>query len=590
MKKRSEIEEKYKWDLTKFCANDEEFYKRLEKLKGEISKFKDFENKLSNDDVLFKCLEFETNLLKEFSLISLYCELNLCGDMSSTNYNEMSEKLSLVSTQYSVASSFVDVEISKFSKEKLAKLMKEPKFKNYKRFFELVLREKRHVLSKREEKLISHMGEFLGSASSNFDKFSIVDMKFDKIKDGSGKTYELTNSNYQNYFTSTDRTLRKNAYETLNGTYGKYINFLANNYISDVKQDCVFAKVRGYKSALSASIYNEEASEKVYQLLIKKVRENVGLLHEYFELKRKALSLKKIAIYDAFAPIGDSEKKFTFEQAVEILKDALSVLGEKYVQLLDRAVKERWIDAFANENKSTGAFSTGTYGATPVVLMNFEGNYESVFTLAHELGHAMHTYFSNETQPIQTADYRIFVAEVASITNELLLLQHFLKNEKDEQNRLFLIDKFLSELMRSTLFRQTRFAEFEAKIHEDYEKGEPLTAEKLCQISYDLIKFYVGDKVEVPQASKFEWARIPHFYNSFYVYKYATGFICACKISREILKDDKFFNKYIKFLSSGSSTDPISLLKIADCDLTKAQTFDDALLFCREFLDTWKNS
>lgn len=588
MKNRTEIEEKYKWDLTKFCTDDKNFYERLKKAEGQIEGFKSYEGKLSDEKTLFECLEKETALVKELSLVAIYAHLRLCEDNADRNSNEMNEKLSFVLAKLSNTTSFIDVEVSKFSEEKLKALQNNKKFKDYSRYFEGIIRDKKHTLSKREELLLSKLSECMGGDSSNFDKFSDVDLTFGKILDENGKEHELNQSNFSIYRESKDRTLRKNAYKGINGKYGEFINFLASNYINNVKENCVLAKIRKYKSALSASIYCEEASEEVYNLLIKKVRENVALAYEYFELKRQMLGLDKFAVYDNFAPVVSGiDKKFSYDEAIEVIKQAVSVLGEDYVKLIDRAKNERWIDVFPNKNKDSGAFSSGTFGATPVVLMNFEGNLDGVFTLAHELGHAMHTYLSNENQPIQKSDYVIFVAEVASNVNEMLLLHYLLGKAKTKKEKIYYFDYFLNQ-MKSSIFRQTMFAEFEQFAHEEYEKENPLSAELLCEKYKELNDFYFGDKVEQIDEMKYEWARIPHFYRSFYVYKYATGLICAINISNKLLSEENFAKKYLKFLSSGCSKDPISLLKIADCDLTKEKTFDDAFEVCKGYIDEWK--
>ena len=590
MKLRAEIEEKYKWDLTKFCKNDEDFYDRLAKVEEKIPEFAKYEGKLANDDVLFECLEKECGLLQEFALIGNYASLRLCEDNADRRANEMNEKFSFVAVKYSNATAYIDVEISKFKTNKLKGLRDNIKFKNYKRFFEAVLREKKHVLSKKEELLLSKMSECLGNEGSNFSKFSDVDLKFDAILDEKGKKHELNQSNYYVYFESKDRTLRKNCYKELNGRYGKYIHFLANNYINNVRTDCVGAKLRKYKSALNAAIENEEASEDVYKLLVKKVRENLDVQHEYFDIKRKMLGLKKFAIYDNAAPVCQNvNTKYTYDEAIELIKQAVAPLGKDYVELIQRAKDERWIDVYPNKNKHSGAFCSHSYGATPVVLTNFEGNLESVFTLAHELGHAMHGYHSMKYQPYQTNDYVIFVAEVASTVNEMLLLRYLLKNAKTKEERIFCFDHFMKQA-KSTIYRQTMFAEFEEFAHEEYEKETPLSAEFLCEKYKELNKLYFGQKVELVDEIQYEWARIPHFFTSFYVYKYATGLISAIKISNSILQDKDFAKKYIKFLSAGSSQDPISILKIADCDLTKEATFDDAFAVCHQMVEDWKKS
>ena len=588
MKTRAEIEEKYKWDLTKFCKNDEDFYDRLAKVEQGIAQFAKYEGKLSDESFLFECLEKECAFLQEFALIAHYASLRLCEDKADRKANEMNEKLSFVEVKYSNATAFIGVEITKLPTKQLQNLQNNAKFKNYKRYFEAVLRDKKHTLSKREELLLSKMSECIGNESSTFEKFDDVDLQFDDVLDGKGKKHPLNQSNYLVYFESEDRTLRKNTYKELNGRYGKFIHFLATNYINNVKTDCVAAKIRKYKSAISASITNEEASEKVYDMLVSKVRENLDVQHDYFEIKRKMLGLKKFAIYDHAAPVcSTSNKKYTYDEAIEIIKSAVAPLGQEYVSLIQRAKDERWIDVYPNKNKQSGAFASHSYGATPVVLTNFEGNLESVFTLAHELGHAMHSYFSMKNQPYQTNDYVIFVAEVASTTNEMLLLRYLLARAKTNEEKIFYYDHFLRQA-KSTIYRQTMFAEFEQFAHEMYEKEQPLSPELLCEKYKHLNEIYFGKNVELVPEIQYEWARIPHFFSSFYVYKYATGLISAIKISNSILTDKNFAQKYLKFLSSGCSKDPISLLKMADCDLTKEQTYKEAFDVCRDFVAKWK--
>ena len=585
MKNRAEIEEKYKWDLSKFCRNDADFYKRLKKLSSSISIISSFEGKLANDDALFECLEKSYAFSKEFGFLTLYSELTKKVDNADTSANEMCEKLSILQTKFSTLSAYIDVEMAEFSDEKLKNLQKNARFKNYKRVFESVRRDKKHILSKKEELLISKLGDFLGGFSENFDKFADVDLDFGEIEDANGKKYPLNHSNFSLYVESADRVLRKNAYKGVNGKFGEFINFIASNYASEVKEACVFSKIRNYKSALAREIYEEEASEKAYSLLLKKVRDNVKILQDFYEIKRKALGLKRVAIYDTFAPISTMPKKeFSFEEAILLIKKALAVLGDDYVSLIDRAVRERWIDVYPNKNKDSGAFSWGCYGATPVVLCNFEGNLSSVFTLAHELGHAMHTYLSNSHQPIQTAGYVIFVAEVASITNEMLLLDYLLKNCETSEEKKYYLDHFLTEV-RSTIFRQTMFSEFEEWSHKTFEKGEALTRESLCKKYKELNDFYHGEKVEEIDEMQFEWARIPHFYSHFYVYKYATGMISAISIARNILSGEKgAVERYKKFLSSGCIKSPIKLLKACGCDLESERIYDDVFDYCKEYV------
>lgn len=590
MKTRAEIEERYKWDLTKFCKNNEDFYSRLEKLKQELHEFKKYEGKLkTSDKLLFECLEKENEFFKELGFLYVYASLYKKGDNACEEANEMYEKINLFCTQVNIQTVFIGLEIAKFPSSKLKELQNDKLFKNYARMFERILRRKKHFLSKKEEIVLTKISEFTDGFSENFDKFADVDLEFGEIEDGNGKKHTLNQSNYSLYVESKDRKLRENAFRRMNGRYGDFINTLANNYLYDIKVTAVTSKLRKYKSSLSRSIYKEEASEKTYKLLIKKVRENVKIVEDFFEIKRKMLKLDKIAIYDTFAPIvNELDYKFTYDEAIELIKKALTVLGDDYVKLIDRAKNERWIDVMPNKNKDSGAFSWGTYGATPVVLTNFEGNLESVFTLAHELGHAMHTYYSNSYQPIQTAGYTIFVAEVASTTNEMLLLNYLLKNAKTDKEKIYYYNHFLVQV-RSTIFRQTMFSEFEDFAYSTYEAGTPLTRQLMCSKYYDLNKFYYGKDVELIDEIQYEWARIPHFYSPFYVYKYATGLICAINISTKLLSDNKnMLPKYKKFLSSGSIKSPIALLKECDCDLEQDKIYDDVFKVCQDYIVKWK--
>ncbi len=589
MKDRNQIEEKYKWDLSKYCKNDEDYYRLLSSLEEDCKKFSKYEGRLADDKVLKEYLDLKTKICEKAGK-TCYAFLRQCEDRAERKANDMMEKRGIVLTKLSRALTPLETEIDKFSLEKLKKLQKNPDFSLYAREFETTIRHKKHSLSKAEELLLTNLGEAFGGAEEVFDKLNDVDLQFGEVEDSKGKKHPFSQSKFGVYAESPDRKLRENTFKAINGKRGEFINTLAASYISSVKEDCVLAKVRKYPSALYQAIYTEEASEDVYKLLIKKVRENVRILQEFFEVKRKMLGQKDFAIYDTFAPVCKNTKKYTFDEAIELVKEAVAPLGKEYVSLIQRAKDERWIDVFPNKNKYSGAFSNSAEGKgmTPVVLLNFEGNLESVFTLAHELGHAMHSYYSNKNQPIQTADYVIFVAEVASTTNEMLLLNLLLKKATTDEERVALFDKFLSDV-RSTIFRQTMFAEFEQFAHEEYEKENPLSAELLCEEYERLNNFYHGRKVKQIPEMKYEWARIPHFYDSFYVYKYATGLICAIKISNKILNEEGFAKKYIKFLSSGCSKDPISLLKIADCDLTQEETFDDAFKVCDDFLTRWKN-
>ena len=588
MLERSEIEEKYKWDLTKFCKDEKDFYQRLKKIEQNKDIISKYEGKLNNDDVLLDALKFEDKVNEEAGKLGVYAFLRLSEDVRDSCVNEMNEEFERVSNEYSIASAFFDVEISEFSDQRLKDLINNPLFKDYKRGFEQVLRRKKHVLSKQEEKLLSGMS-FLGGFGSNFDKFDDGDLKFNKVKDSKGKLHELNHSTYRELAESKDIILRKNTYVEFNGAYGRYINFLSNNYINDVKTDCYFAKVRGYDSALSRAIYNEEASLDVYKRLISKVHDNIDIFYDYMELKRKILGLKNISITDSFAPITKNiNRKYSYDEAIELIKKAVAPLGDDYVALIQRAKDERWIDVYPNKGKDSGAYSTHAFGVTPVVLTNFTGELDSVFTLAHELGHALHSYYSMKKQKPQTAEYVIFVAEVASTTNEMLLMRYLMRQADKKDEIFYYLDKLFSDV-KSTIYRQTMFSEFEEIVHEIYERGEPLSKEKLCNEYYKLNEFYFGKNVKLVDKVKYEWARIPHFFRSFYVYKYATGLICALNFSDKIFNGDTDArDKYKEFLGAGCSDTPIKILQNAGCDLENDKLFDEVFGYLRNMLIYWK--
>lgn len=588
MQERKDIPEESKWDLSKFYKDEKECYahlKNFEKYKDIIAKY---EGKLSDDDTLLELLRLEDKISEECGRLSVYVFVRQSEDVRNSRINELAEELDRVMNDYSMASAYIDVEIADFSDEKLKGLIDNPRFKDYKRSFEAYLKAKKHILSKKEEKLISGMS-FLGGFSDNFDKFSDGDLKFNSVKDSRGRKHELTHSSYRELAESRDAVLRKNTFVEFNGAYGRYINFLANNYINKVKKSCYFAKVRGYKSALAASIFNEEASEDVYNRLIKKVHDNIDVFYDYMKIKRKKLKLDKISIVDSFAPIAKNvSKKYTYDEAIELIKKAVAPLGEEYVKLIQRAKDERWVDIYPNEGKDSGAYSIHAFGITPLVLTNFTGSLESVFTLAHELGHALHSYFSMTKQKIQTSEYVIFVAEVASTTNEMLLLRYLMKRAKTAAEKDYYLDRLFSDV-KSTIYRQTMFSEFEEIAHAMYERGEPLSKDKLCNEYYKLNEFYFGSNVELVDEVKYEWARIPHFFRSFYVYKYATGLICALNFSDKIFNGDiEARDKYLGFLAAGCSDTPIKILQNAGCDLEKDQTFDDVFAYLRGLIANWK--
>lgn len=587
MKTRNQINDNFKWDLSPLCSSDEDFYKGLEKVNGYIKKFKNFENKLNNKETILKFFKLDEEFDDLIEPLYMYVHLKHDEILSDRKRNEMSEKISHILSELSVETSFVTTELHELPDEIIDDILQDKRFKDYDRMFENIKKEKIHMLSKEEEKLLAGMS-FLGGFSSNMRNLSDVDITFEKVKDSKGKDLELNHSNYSVYLRSKDRELRKNTMTVLNGTYGKFINTLANNYINEVKQNCYFAKVRKYKSALDEALQDEEVSKKVYDTLIQSVNKNLDVLFDYFKLKKKILGLDNFYIYDCMAEIDKNKgKKYSYDQAIEIIMEAVAPLGSEYVNLIKQAKDNRWIDVYPNKDKRSGAYESGIYGYHPYVLTNFEGDLDSVFTLAHELGHAMHTHFSNNNQPRTKASYTIFLAEIASTTNEILLINYFLKRSNSKNEKLYLLNKLFDEV-KGTIFRQTMFAEFEEHVHSSYEKAEALTKDGLCEYYYNLNKKYFGS-VKLIKEIQYEWARIPHFFTAFYVYKYATGMICAITFVNKILeKGEEAVQDYYKFLTAGASDTPINILKKANCNLEDEKTFDECFAYLKNLIKEWK--
>lgn len=587
MKTRNQINDNFKWDLSPLCSSDEDFYKGLEKVNGYIKKFKNFENKLNNKETILKFFKLDEEFNDLIEPLYMYVHLKHDEILSDRKRNEMSEKISHILSELSVETSFVTTELHELPDEIIDDILQDRRFKDYDRMFENIKKEKIHMLSKEEEKLLAGMN-FLGGFSSNMRNLSDVDITFEKVKDSKGKDLELNHSNYSVYLRSKDRELRKNTMTVLNGTYGKFINTLANNYINEVKQNCYFAKVRKYKSALDEALQDEEVSKKVYDTLIQSVNKNLDVLFDYFKLKKKILGLDNFYIYDCMAEIDKNKgKKYSYDQAIEIIMEAVAPLGSEYVNLIKQAKDNRWIDVYPNKDKRSGAYESGIYGYHPYVLTNFEGDLDSVFTLAHELGHAMHTHFSNNNQPRTKASYTIFLAEIASTTNEILLINYFLKRSNSKNEKLYLLNKLFDEV-KGTIFRQTMFAEFEEHVHSSYEKAEALTKDGLCEYYYNLNKKYFGS-VKLIKEIQYEWARIPHFFTAFYVYKYATGMICAITFVNKILeKGEEAVRDYYKFLTAGASDTPINILKKANCNLEDEKTFDECFAYLKNLIKEWK--
>ena len=587
--KRFGIEEKYKWDLSSYYKSEEEYLAEVKKLKQDILGIKAFETKLKTSDAVYDCFMFEEQISKRLERAYVYAELKVREDKSISKFQEQLDMIETVVNEYEEMSAFVKVEVSKLSENFITELAKEPRFKNYREHFRHHLRSRKHILSMAEEKILSAVDTFTGSQGDIQGRFEDVDLKFPKVKDSKGKLHELNSSTYTQLMSSADGVLRKNTYIEYHKVFGNFNNFLSANYIASVKETSALTRIRKHDSCLQAALFSEEITPAVYDMLIKKVHENIPLMHKYFEIKRKKLGLKKAAIHDIlFAPIvKEDHKNIDYEDAFKLVKEALAPLGEEYAKIIDIAWKERWVDVYPSEGKDSGAFSCGSYGSNPVILMNYTGELNSVFALAHELGHSIHSYFTNKNQPYELSGYAIFVAEVASTVNEMLLLRHLLKMAKTEAEKEVFYDMLL-RMIRTTVFRQTMFAEFEQFTHEVIDRKEPLSKDILNKKYEELNKVYYGKDISIPDVGKYEWSRIPHFFMSFYVYKYATGLISALSLSEMIINEPEKVEGYIKFLSGGTSTSPLELMRIAGIDLEKEESFDRAFKFVSDIIEKWE--
>lgn len=577
--KRTEISKEYKWKIEDLYATNEAWEEDFIKLQKGIEELGKFEGTLGEAaENLLALMEKSDELNQLAEQVYVYANQRLHENMGDTLYQGLSGRAQMLLVQMSEAASYIEPEILTIPEEKLEEMMKEEGLRKYETYFRRLLRRKEHILSKEMEELLAGIDEVAEGPKDTFMMFNNADIKFPVITGEDGEPVEITHGKYVKLLESQNREVRKAAFEGLYESYGKFKNTLAATYRANVKQAGFFAKARKYESSLKAALAGSHIPVEVYNSLIDSVHAHLPALHEYVKVRKEKLGVEELHMYDLYVPmVGETDKNIPYEEAKEIVLNGLAPLGEDYQMLLKKGFNEGWIDVYENEGKRSGAYSWGAYGTHPYVLLNYQDNLNNVFTLAHEMGHALHSYHSDETQDYIYAGYKIFVAEVASTCNEALLIRYLLDHSKDDKERAYLLNYFL-EQFRSTLFRQTMFAEFEKLAHAKSEAGEPLTAEVLCDIYYDLNKKYFGDEIVVDKEIALEWSRIPHFYTPFYVYQYSTGFSAAIAISSRILKGEEgIVEKYKKFLSSGSSLDCIDLLKICDVDMTTKEPVEEAL-------------
>ena len=591
-KLRCEIEDKYKWDLTKIYKDEKEWQKDFDDVKEKILKVLEYKDSfLSNGKKLYEYLKYDEEVSRKLEKIYYYAHLNYDADTLDEKYKVMTNKVSDLFTKYNELSSFVVPEILKLDEEKLNTFYKdEEKLEDYRFSIENIYRFKNHTLDEEKEKMLSNLSKCLSNPEETYEALTDSDFEYDYITDEKGNKVKFNESNYSLFIKSKDRSVRKRAFEMLHNKYKKYIRTITSTYKGEVENNVVLAKIRNYDSAISASLYSDNVSVDIYNNLIKVVNDNMNVLYDYYDLKKEILSLDRLHMYDTYVEIINKiDKKYSFDEAKEIVIDALSVLGDKYVKNLKKAFDEKWIDIYHSKGKRSGAYSSGNFDVNPYVLLNFEGTLNDVSTLAHELGHSMHTYLSCKNNPYQYSSYEIFVAEVASTVNELLLANYMLKNSKNKDEKLAIINHIL-DLYKATLYRQTMFAEFEKETHKLREKGEVLTSDLLSNTYYNLVKKYFGPNVLCDDLIRYEWARIPHFYYNFYVYKYATGISAASYIVDGILNNKEgALENYINFLKTGGSMYPLDELKIAGVNLNSKSVILSAIKTFEKYLKKFKD-
>lgn len=581
--KRSEVEDKFKWSIEDLFKNDNLWLESFEKCKSMIEDFSKYQNNI-NVKNLCDCLAAKDEISKNVEQVYVYANLKANEDSTNTKYQELSDKADGLITIYSSALAFIEPAILAMPRRELEAEL-DLSLKVYKHYINDILRNSEHILTADKEELIAQVYEIAGAPSNIFYMLNNADIDFGEVADAKGNMHTLTHGSYTSLLESSDRVLRKNAFEKLFATYLKQKNTIAAIYAASVKKDLFGARVRNYKDCLSSMLFVNNIPNSVYYNLIDTVNNNLNLMYRYISIRKKMLGLEDLSMYDMYTPlVADCDVPVTYEEAKSTVLEALKPLGKEYINILTNALnEEKWVDIYENVGKRSGAYSWGAYGVHPYVSLNFANNLDSMFTLAHEMGHAMHSYYTWNNQPVVYGDYTIFVAEVASTVNEALLMQYLLKNTTDKNKRLYLLNHFMDQF-RGTLFRQTMFAEFELKTHNMAEKGEALTFENMSEIYYELNKKYYGDEIISNEEIKWEWARIPHFYTAFYVYQYATGYSAAIALSDRILNKNGR-EDYINFLKGGSSKYSIDLLKGAGVDMTTSEPVEEAMKVFSNILD-----
>lgn len=588
--KRSEISDEYKWSVKDLYSSDELWNNDYEKALKSTQEKSSFEGcVMDSADTLADALSESEKDDYITERLYVYAFMRYYEDTSDGTYQQMSGKAQMLAVKMSEKYSFLVPEIMAADDDKVARFLDSDKIKPYRHLLCDMLAKKEHTCSQKEEKLLAMASQMADSPSDIFSKFNNADVKFGKVHDEHGDEKELTSAGFSVFMESRDRNVRKEAFYALYRQYKSYINTLAASYYGNVKQAVFFANARNYESTLQMYLSGSFIPESVYTNLIDTVNNNLDKMHDYVSLRKKTLGVDELHFYDIYAPLtSDYTVKVSYENAKETVLDALKILGDDYVSQVKKGYESGWVDVYENDGKRSGAFSWGAYGTHPYIFLNYTETLNDIFTLIHETGHAMHTYYSNETQPYTYAGYKIFVAEVASTCNEVILIDYLLKHSRSDEEKKYLYGHYL-EQFKSTLFRQTMFAEFEMITHRMAQDGEVLNAESLCGTYKKLNEKYFGKDMVIDEEIAYEWARIPHFYTPFYVYQYATGFSAAVAIATKIINGDKeVLHGYREFLKGGSSMHPIELLSLCKIDMSKPDVIQDALNVFGSLIEDFK--
>lgn len=580
------------WDLTTIFASDEDWERAFKKLEGYLGREEEVKGKIGDSaQHLLEALLLDTEIDEQLGKVYVYAHLKHDQDTSNAKYTAFEQRAANLASQFSARWSFMLPELMSIDEATLKSYVAE--LDGLKRFafdLERINKKRPHVLSESEEKILAEASEALSASTNTFGMFNNADLKFDNVKDKEGNSLPLSHGNYITYLESGDRVLRENAYKEVYSKYGQFNNTLAQTLAGKVKASVFSSKVRNYESARAQALSNNDIPESVYDNLVQTVNDNLHLLHRYTKLRKELLGLDEMHMYDMYTPVIQDEKfEVTYEEAKAWMLKSLEPMGSEYTDVIKEGLTNRWVDVYENKGKRSGAYSSGTFGTNPFILMNWTDSVNNTFTLTHEFGHSAHSYFSRNNQPSNMSGYSIFVAEVASTCNEALLADYMYKHLDDDKKKLYLLNYQLDGF-RGTVFRQTMFAEFEYLIHTLAEQNEPLTAERLNAEYRKLNKKYYGDAVITDDYIQYEWSRIPHFYYNYYVYQYATGYSAAYALSKKILEEgqpavDKYINEFLK---AGSSDYPIEVLKKAGVDMNEKTPIENACKVFEERLDAFE--